>query len=61
MKISVVIPCRNERRHMGEFLDSLLMQELDPDSEVEILVADGLSNDGVRYFANIVRTHSKFA
>jgi len=24
---------------MGEFLDSLLMQELDPDSEVEILVA----------------------
>jgi len=46
---------------MGEFLDSLLVRELDPDSEVEILVADGLSNDGVRYFANIVRTHSKFA
>ena len=48
MKISVVIPCRNEKRHIGEFLDSLLMQELDRDWQVEILVADGLSDDGTR-------------
>ncbi len=48
MKISVIIPCRNEKRHIGEFLDSVLAQELDPGWEMEILVADGLSDDGTR-------------
>jgi glycosyltransferase involved in cell wall biosynthesis len=48
VKISVVIPCRNEKRHISEFLDSLLTQELEPDWQVEILVADGLSDDGTR-------------
>jgi len=48
MKISVIIPCRNERRHICEFLDSLLIQDVEPDWEVEILVADGLSDDGTR-------------
>ncbi len=48
MKISVVIPCRNEKRHISEFLDSLLTQDLEPDWQVEILVADGLSDDGTR-------------
>ena len=48
MKISIIIPCRNERRHICEFLDSLLTQDLEPDWEVEILVADGLSDDGTR-------------
>jgi succinoglycan biosynthesis protein ExoA len=58
MKISVVIPCRNERRHIGEFLDSLLMQILDPDWQVEILVADGLSDDGTR---EVLRQYSQTA
>jgi glycosyltransferase involved in cell wall biosynthesis len=48
MKISVVIPCRNEKRHIGEFLDSVLRQELAPGDELEILVADGMSDDGTR-------------
>jgi len=48
MKISVIIPCRNETRHIPEFLDSLLIQDLDPDWQLEILVADGLSDDGTR-------------
>lgn len=48
VKISIVIPCRNERRHIGEFLDSLLRQSFDRDWEVEILVADGMSDDGTR-------------
>ena len=48
MKISVVIPCRNEVRHICEFLDSLLRQELDPAWEMEVLVADGQSDDGTR-------------
>lgn len=48
MKISIAIPCRNEKRHIREFLDSVLAQDFDPDWEVEILVADGLSDDGTR-------------
>jgi succinoglycan biosynthesis protein ExoA len=58
MKISVVIPCRNERQHIGEFLDSVLMQVLDPDWQVEILVADGLSDDGTR---EVLRQYSEKA
>jgi succinoglycan biosynthesis protein ExoA len=48
MKISVIIPCRNEKRHISEFLDSLMNQTLDRDWEVEVLVADGMSDDGTR-------------
>lgn len=48
MKISILVPCRNERRHIGAFLDSLLRQSFDRDWEVEILVADGMSDDGTR-------------
>jgi glycosyltransferase involved in cell wall biosynthesis len=48
MKISIIIPCRNEKSHIREFLDSVLAQELDPGWELEILLADGMSNDGTR-------------
>src|SRR5262249_35336808 len=48
MKISVIIPCRNERRHIADFLDSVFKQELDTGDELEILVADGMSDDGTR-------------
>jgi succinoglycan biosynthesis protein ExoA len=46
VKISVIVPCRNEKRDICRFLDSLLMQQLDPDCRIEILVADGMSDDG---------------
>ena len=48
MKISVIVPCRNEKRHIPALLNSLLTQELEPGWQIEILVADGLSNDGTR-------------
>jgi succinoglycan biosynthesis protein ExoA len=48
MKISVIVPCRNEKRHIGALLNSLLTQDLAPDWQVEILVADGMSDDGTR-------------
>src|SRR5258708_4071747 len=48
MKISLIIPCRNERQHILGFVDSLLAQDLDPGWEIEILVADGMSDDGTR-------------
>src|ERR1700688_3819442 len=55
-KISVVIPCRNEKRYIREFLDSLMSQNLEPDWRLEILVADGLSDDGTR---EVLRQYSE--
>jgi glycosyltransferase involved in cell wall biosynthesis len=48
MTISVIVPCRNEKRHIGELLQTLFAQELEPGWRLEVLVADGLSNDGTR-------------
>ena len=45
--VSVVIPCRNERAYIGACLDSVLASEY-PAAAMEILVADGMSEDGTR-------------
>jgi len=46
--VSVIVPCRNEVRHIRAFLQSLLAQELRPDLDCEFLIADGVSLDGTR-------------
>ncbi|MCX7591395.1 MAG: glycosyltransferase family 2 protein [Kiritimatiellae bacterium] len=46
-RVSVIIPCRNEKDHVGKLLESLLAQSTAP-HEMEILVADGMSEDGTR-------------
>jgi succinoglycan biosynthesis protein ExoA len=48
MTISVIVPCRNEKRHIGDFLNTLRAQELEPGWRLEVLIADGLSDDGTR-------------
>jgi glycosyltransferase involved in cell wall biosynthesis len=58
MRLSVIIPCRNEKRHIAQFLDSLLNQQLEPKWELEILVADGMSTDGTR---ELLRQYSEKA
>lgn len=45
--VSVVVPCRNEIRHIRTFLESLFRQELGQ-IEMEVLIADGRSDDGTR-------------
>jgi len=45
--VSVVVPCRNEIRHICPFLDSVFRQELGQ-IKMEILIADGMSDDGTR-------------
>lgn len=45
--ISAVIPCRNEREHIEACVRSILDQE-SPPGGLEIIVADGLSDDGTR-------------
>jgi len=44
--VSVVIPCRNERRYIVKCLESILGN--DYESDLEILVVDGASDDGTR-------------
>ena len=46
--ISVIAPCRNERAHVDAFCDVALAQRLPPDWQIEVLIADGLSDDGTR-------------
>ncbi len=43
--VSVIIPCRNEEKFIGKCLDSLIKQDY-PKDKMEILVADGRSEDG---------------
>ena len=46
-RISIVIPCRNEASEIGPVLDSILAQDF-AGSDWEIIVADGMSDDGTR-------------
>ena len=45
--VSVIIPCRNEAKYIGACLDSLLANDY-PKERLEILVGDGMSDDGTR-------------
>lgn len=47
-RVSVIAPCRNEVGHIDAFCDSALAQALPPGWEMEVLVADGESDDGTR-------------
>jgi succinoglycan biosynthesis protein ExoA len=46
--VSVIAPCRNERAHIDAFCDSALAQRLPAGWRMEVLVADGRSDDGTR-------------
>lgn len=45
--VSVIIPCRNEKHYIKNLLDSLIKQGY-PKDKMEILIADGMSEDGTR-------------
>ena len=45
--VTVVVLCRNERTYIGMCLDSLLANDY-PKDKLEILVVDGMSDDGTR-------------
>lgn len=46
--VSVIVPCRNERAHLEAFCTSLRAQQLPEGWKMEVLVADGDSDDGSR-------------
>lgn len=46
MKLTVVIPCRNEVRYIRECVDAIFNSVLPAGLEMSVFVVDGLSNDG---------------
>ena len=46
--VSVIVPCRNEAAYIDAFCDSVLAQVLPSGWRMEVLVADGQSDDGTR-------------
>jgi len=68
--ISIIIPCRNEGRYIGKCLDSIIAQDypnphpLPPPQvgreggrgSIEVLVVDGMSEDGTR---DIIRSYTQ--
>ena len=46
--LSVIVPCRNERAHVDALLDAVAAQLLPEGWTLELLVADGRSDDGTR-------------
>jgi len=55
--ISVVIPCREERKYIAQALESILSNDY-PQDRLEVLVVDGMSTDGTRdIVAEFGRTH----
>ena len=47
-RVSIIVPCRDERAHIGAFAASALAQQLPAGWTLEIVVADGMSADGTR-------------
>lgn len=45
--LSVIIPIYNERKYISSCIDSVLAQDY-PLSDIELLLVDGMSNDGTR-------------
>ena len=48
MKISVVIPCRNEVQYIDECIQAIQNSEINSDIKLSIIVVDGRSDDGTR-------------
>ncbi len=47
-RVSVIVPCRNERMHIAAFCADVLRQALPNEWALQVLIADGLSDDGTR-------------
>lgn len=45
--ISIIIPCRNEEKFIGKCLTSIILNDY-PKDKLEVLVIDGMSEDGTR-------------
>ena len=51
LSVSVILPCRNEARAIGDCLESIVESDY-PKEHLEVLVVDGRSEDGTREIVN---------
>lgn len=56
-KVSVVVPCRNELHYIQSCVDSILSQDY---SNIELLVCDGMSDDGTRDVLKLYENKENF-
>jgi cellulose synthase/poly-beta-1,6-N-acetylglucosamine synthase-like glycosyltransferase len=57
MKVSVVVPCRNEERYITSCVESLFTNGFDQD-QMEVIIVDGMSNDST--LENLSALQSKY-
>ena len=50
-KISIIIHCRNEEKYISKYLDSIIANNYSKNN-LEILVVDGMSENGTRNIIN---------
>ena len=55
-RVSILIPCRNEAMTIENCLGSVLLQQA-PAGGMEIIIADGMSDDGTREILRRVQSH----
>jgi len=49
--VSIIIPCRNEKKFISKCLDSVLGNDY-PKDKIEMFIVDGMSKDGTREIVN---------
>src|SRR3984893_14541627 len=54
VQVSVIVACRNERKTIRNLLDSICRQSLGG-AKIEVLIADGMSDDGTRQILELYR------
>jgi len=58
--VTIISACRNEIQHIGAFLESIAAQRMGP-LDWEVIIADGMSNDGTRdYIADFCHRNRRF-
>ncbi len=47
LRVSIIVPCRNERHSIGKLMEAILAQDMSG-MDWEVIIADGMSDDGTR-------------
>ncbi|MGB9859825.1 MAG: glycosyltransferase family 2 protein [Moorellaceae bacterium] len=56
-KVSVIVPCRNERNYICRCIESIFNNSYE--GEIEVIVVDGMSDDGTRELLRELQTRYK--
>lgn len=57
--VSIIIPCRNEKKYINQLLESINNQDY-PKDRFEVIIADGMSDDGTRDILSEISSNYEF-